>query len=234
MAEEILLVDDAAVIRRSFGAMLQSEGYTVRSARDGDDALVAVQEKLPDLILLDVDMPRKNGFSACREMRARGVTIPIIFLSASSSDCDEVRALTEGADDFIRKTDPQPIILARIRRAMDRKKQADTAAETAAVLPRTFTFAGVTIDFDRLTIKGENIDDHLTKTEGDFLWLLYSKQGQVVNYDEIFEVLRGIDYIGAERTLHVHMSALRQKLGAAAGAIKNYRGTGYSLEISYS
>ncbi len=231
MAEEILLVDDVAVIRRSFGTMLQGEGYTIRTARDGDEALVVVQEKLPDLILLDVEMPRKNGFTACREMRACGVAIPILFLSGSESECDEVRALMEGADDFIKKTDPQSIILARIRRALDRKKQVDTTVETTAALPRALTLAGVTIDFDRLTIKGENLDEHLTKTEGDFLWLLYSKQGQVVSYDEIFEVLRGTDYIGAERTLHVHMRALRQKLGSAADAIQNHRGTGYSLKI---
>lgn len=231
MAEEILLVDDIAVIRRSFGSMLQGEGYVVRTARDGEGAVAAVKEKLPDLILLDVDMPRKNGFVACKEMRALGVTRPIIFLSASLSECDEVRALAEGADDFIKKTDPLPIILARIRRALDRKQQVETTISTAAVSARTLTLSGVTIDFDRLTVKGENLDERLTKTEGDLLWLLNSQQGQVVSYDEIFEILRGTDYIGDDRTLHVYMSHLRKKLGAAADALQNHRGTGYSLKI---
>ena len=231
MSEEILLADDRAPIRRSFGAMLQSEGYTVRAVRDGDEAVATVQEKLPDLILLDIDMPRKNGFTACREMRVLGVTRPIIFLSASSSECDEVRALAEGADDFIKKTDSQSVILARIRRALERKQQVETSIETAAVLRRTLTVNGVTIDFDRLTVKGENLDERLTKMEGDFLWLLYSRRGQLVSYDEIFEVLRGSDYIGDERALHVHMVHLRKKLGSIANAIQNQRGTGYIFEI---
>ncbi len=232
MAEEILLVDDVAAIRRSFGSVLQGEGYVVRMARDGDEALAAVKEKLPDLILLDVDMPRKNGFAACKEMRALGVTRPIIFLSASLSECDEVRALAEGADDFIKKTDSQSIILARIRRALDRKQQVETTISTAAVLSRTLVLNGVTIDFDHLTVKGENLDERLTKTEGDLLWLLASQQGHAVNYDEIFEVLRGADYVGDDRTLHVYMSHLRKKLGAAADALQNHRGTGYSFKVS--
>ncbi len=234
MAEEILLVDDVAAIRHSFGSVLQGEGYVVRKARDGDEALAAVKEKLPDLILLDVDMPRKNGFAACKEMRALGVTRPIIFLSASLSECDEVRALAEGADDFIKKTDSQSIILARIRRALERKQQVESSIETAAVSPRMVTLNGVTIDFDRLTVKSENLVERLTKTEGDFLWLLYSQHGQVVSYDEIFEILRGSGYIGDDRTLHVYMVHLRKKLGAAADALKNYRGMGYSLEIPHS
>ncbi len=232
MAEEILLVDDRAAIRRSFGAMLQAEGYTVRTACDGDEAVAAIKEKLPDLILLDIDMPRKNGFTACKEMRTLGVTRPIIFLSASLSECDEVRALTEGADDFIKKTDPQSIILARIRRALDRKQQVETSISTAAVFSRTLILNGITIDFNHLTIKGENLDERLTKTEGDLLWLLNSQRGQVVSYDEIFEVLRGSDYVGDDRTLHVYMSHLRKKMGAAADALQNHRGTGYSLKVS--
>ncbi len=231
MAEEILLVDDVAAIRRSFGSVLQGEGYVVRMARDGEEALAAVKEKLPDLILLDVDMPRKNGFAACKEMRALGVTRPIIFLSASSSECDEVRALAEGADDFIKKTDAQSIILARIRRALERKQQVESSIETAAVSPRTLMVNGVTIDFDRLTVSGDNLDERLTKMEGDFLWLLYSQRGQLVRYDEIFEVLRGSNYIGDERALHVHMVHLRKKLGPVADAIQNQRGTGYIFKI---
>ena len=234
MAEEILLADDRAPIRRSFGALLQAEGYTVRLVRDGDEAVAAVREKLPDLILLDVDMPRKNGFTACKEMRAQGVTRPIIFLSASVSECDEVRALAEGADDFIKKTDPQPIILARIRRALERYQQVKTSSGAAAVFSRTLTLNGVTIDFDRLTIKGENLDEHLTKTEGDLLWLLNSQCGQVVSYDEIFEILRGANYAGDERTLHVYMSHLRKKLGAASDALQNQRGTGYTFKVPNS
>ena len=236
---EILLVDDDATIRRALKAFLESEGFLIREARNGALALSALQSKLSDLILLDCDMPKMNGFAACVEIRKLGIETPIIFLSSSSSDCDQVRALAEGADDFVKKTESKAILLARIRLALSRhmplssEKTADTAVSTesaagAADSPRSMQLGETLINFDQLFIKDPQHEVHLTRTEAQFLRLLYSRHGEVVTYNEAFDILRGQGYIGDERALHVHISRLRHKLGDLAACIQNERATGYS------
>ena len=230
----ILLIDDQMIIRRGFKAILEAEGYCVQEARDGEQALELLKKSIPDLILLDVVMPKMNGFTTFRAIRARGISTPIIFLTASTSDCDEVRALSNGADDFINKNTSQNVLIARIDRILNRKPvlaSQPSFFSDELNLPRTrqILLGEALIDFDRLTIKGPDLNERLTKTEADFLWLLNSNRGKNFSYTEIFDILRGEDYIGDERTLHVHMSRLRHKLGPYGKYLHNNRGEGYAL-----
>ena len=120
MDAEILVAEDESAIREGLCALLESEGYTVRAAVDGEDALRLFRECRPDLVLLDVMMPKKNGYAVCSEIRSSDQDVPILFLTAKDGDSDELRGLTLGADDYISKTSSQPVLLARIAAVLNR------------------------------------------------------------------------------------------------------------------
>ena len=223
---EILVVDDKPEVRKHFEAMLKAEGYSVRCAANGDKALEAIFIRKPDLVLLDIDMPRRNGFSTCEEIRRFDQLLPVVFLTGFDSDVNELRARGVGADDFFSKSADQSIVLASIRRALAR------AGAVAAMVKgtRKVRFGDVEIDFDALTAKGGGVDERLTKTEADFLWLLNSERGKVFSYDEILEVLRGSGFSGDDSILYSHMNRLKKKLGAVSSLICNERGVGYYLK----
>lgn len=222
---EILVVDDEAGVRRNFTQLFKAEGYDVRSAANGDRALEEIFIRKPDLVVLDINMPRRNGFSTCKEIRRFDQLLPVLFLTGFDSDVNELRGRGLGADDFFSKSEDPSIILATVRRALARS-QAFASRRSES---RRIRFGAVEIDFDALTAKGGGIDERLTKTEADFLWLLNSERGKVFPYDEIFEVLRGRGYVGDERLLYVYISRLKRKLSAAGVEIRNERGIGYSL-----
>ena len=109
---EILLADDERAVREGLKAMLVGEGFSVRTARDGADALAKFAEKRPDAVLLDVMMPKMNGFMACRQMRELDSLVPVVFLTAKDSEADQVRGMGLGADDFISKSAGDEVLLA--------------------------------------------------------------------------------------------------------------------------
>lgn len=223
---EILVVDDKPEVRKNFTRLLEAEGYSVRCAVNGDKALEAIFVRKPDLVLLDIDMPRKNGFATCEEIRRFDQLLPVIFLTCFDSEVNELRARGLGADDFFSKAADVTIILATIRRTLARS-QAFVARTKES---RRFRFGNVEIDFDALTAKGDGVDERLTKTEADFLWLLNSERGKVFSYDEILEVLRGSGFSGGDSILYSHMNRLKKKLGAVSSLICNERGVGYYLK----
>ena len=222
---EILVVDDKPEVRKHFEAMLKAEGYSVRCAANGDKALEAIFIRKPDLVLLDIDMPRRNGFSTCEEIRRFDQLLPVVFITGFDTEVNELRARGVGADDFFSKSADQSIVLASVRRALAR------AGAVAAMVKgtRKVRFGDVEIDFDALTAKGGGVDERLTKTEADFLWLLNSARGKVFSYDEILEVLRGSGFVGDDSILYSHMNRLKKKLGSVSALICNERGVGYVL-----
>jgi len=222
--EEILVVDDERAVRNGLKSLLSTGGYSVRLARSGGQALEQFRSRRPDLVLLDVMMPGMSGFAVCSEMRSEDELVPILFLTSLESEANEVRGLGLGADDYISKTAGEAELFARIRRALDRS----AAFRKQSALSRRTEIGKITVDFDALTLKGPGVDEHLTKTEADVLWLLNSERGRFFSSDEILEVLRGSDvsYDGALRT---HMSRLRRKFGKASPMIANLRGTGYKI-----
>lgn len=222
---EILVVDDKPEVRKNFTRILEAEGYSVRCAANGDKALEAIFIRKPDLVLLDIDMPRRNGFSTCEEIRRFDQLLPVVFITGFDTEVNELRARGVGADDFFSKSADQSIVLASIRRALAR------AGAVAAMVKgtRKVRFGDVEIDFDALTAKGGGVDERLTKTEADFLWLLNSARGKVFSYDEILEVLRGSGFVGDDSILYSHMNRLKKKLGSVSALICNERGVGYVL-----
>ena len=131
---EILLADDERAVREGLKALLVGEGFSVRTARDGADAVAKFSEKRPDAVLLDVMMPKSNGFKACEEMRALDPLVPVVFLTAKDSEADQIRGMGLGADDFISKSAGEEVLLARLRRALARAEAFTAAGREARVI----------------------------------------------------------------------------------------------------
>lgn len=197
---EILVVDDELAIRKGLAALLEESGYSVRTARDGIAALGVVRASRPDLVLLDVMMPLMDGFAVCERIRQHDRDLPIVFLTAKDADEDQVRGLEVGADDFVSKGVDNAVLLARIRKSIERGRR----------------------------LAGNVAPDDLTKTEADIYRLLASEKGRYFSATEIFSAIRGEGYSGDEGNLRSHMSRLRGKLppGMSIAAI---RGRGYAL-----
>ena len=220
---EVLVVDDDRVMRRGLKALLESNGCQVRTARSGEEALARFREKRPDLVLLDVMMTGLNGFAVCEAMRGEDGFVPVIFLTARDGEAEKVRGLGLGADDYVSKSAGEPELIARVRRALQRA----AAWREAAAGPRRACFGSVTVDFDALTAVGPGVDERLTKTEADILWLLNANRGKVVSFGEIADVVRGGNFDDA--TIRTHVSRIKGKLSAAGVLLVNERGAGYRL-----
>ena len=219
---EVLIAEDEPSARRGFRALFEGEGYIVRTARDGEDALAKFNERRPDAVLLDVMMPKMNGIAACAEIRKSDSLVPILFFTAMPSDVGAVRALGLGADDYIDKAKSPEELLARVAAVL---RRASSARPRADVL----SLGGVTVDFATMTAYGEGVSEELTKSESLFLRLLASERGKCFSFDEIFAALRGEGYVGDDNAVRCIAKRLKTKLGRAGELIANARGVGYKL-----
>ena len=225
---EILVVDDERVLRDGIKAVLSGEGFEVRTARDGEEALRKIAEKRPDLVLLDVMMPKMNGFKCCGRIRETDRILPVIFLTAKDAEADQVRGIGLGADDFVSKSASDAVLLARINRALERSSAIGESVRSASGSVIALGAVSVDVKSFAVTENGEEIA-RLTKTEADILKLLDSKRGELVVQDDIITDLRGNGFACEDTMLYVHICHLRRKLGSASSMIINKRGVGYWL-----
>ena len=225
---EILVVDDERVLRNGIRSLLSGEGFAVRTARDGDEALKKIAEKRPDLVLLDVMMPKMNGFRCCERIRETDRILPIIFLTAKDAEADQVRGIGFGADDFVSKSASDAVLLARINRALERLSALGDASRR--VSGTTIALGDVSVDMRSFVVmeKGKEIS-RLTRTEAEILKLFDSRRGEPVLSDDIITELRGNGFACEDTMLYMHISNLRKKLGAAADFIVTRHGFGYGL-----
>ena len=219
---EVLIAEDEPSARKGFRALFEGEGYAVRTARDGAEAVAKFLERRPDAVLLDVMMPKMNGIAACAEIRKSDPLVPILFFTAMPSDVGAVRALGLGADDYIDKAKSPEELLARVAAVL---RRASAARPRADVL----SLGGVTVDFATMTASGGGISEELTKSESLFLRLLAAERGKCFSFDEIFAALRGEGYIGDDNAVRCIAKRLKAKLGRAGELISNARGVGYKL-----
>ena len=226
---EILLVDDERVVREGMKRVLQGEGFCVRTARDGEEAVRQVGERRPDLVLLDVMMPKMNGFRCCEEIRRSDVLLPVIFLTAKDSESDQVRGISLGADGYLPKSAGDALLLACVRRALARARELrETELRRAADV---IYLGAVSVDLRALTVRSEAGAELalLTRTEADILKVLDARRGELFSSDELIAAVRGKGYACEDTMLYMHLSNLRRKLGPAAGKLVNRRRAGYCL-----
>jgi two-component system KDP operon response regulator KdpE len=202
---KILVVDDAPQVRRVMRTALTAEGYTVYEARNGEEALESLRETPPDLILLDVNMPRMDGLTTCREVR-RNSAVPIIMLTVRDAEHDKVAALDAGADDYVVKPFGMPEMLARIRATLRRTSPGE---ELPALVTRDLN-----VDFSarRVTARGRAV--HLTPKEFDLLRQLVAGQGKPLSHRRLLQSVWGPDYGDETEYLRVVINQLRKKLEA--------------------
>jgi two-component system KDP operon response regulator KdpE len=200
----ILVIDDEEQIRRALKSILSARGYRVHLAADGDEGIDLAIDQSPDLVVLDLAMPRKDGFAVCQELRT-WYSAPILVLSVRGSESDKVTALDLGADDYLTKPFSAGELLARVR-ALLRRVSQQTAAEP------TITVGDLEIDLARRRARrgGEDID--LTRIEFDILAYLARNLDCVVTSKMILQEVWGPEYGDDKQTLRVHVSHLRRKI----------------------
>ena len=207
-------------------AMLETEGFAVRTARSGDEEVRMFQEKRPDVVLLDVMMPGKGGIQTCEDIRQMDRLTPILFLTAVPSDTTKVRAFGAGADDYIEKTCNPDVLVARIRAAL-RRSEAVTDATSGGSRVRLGT---VVVDMTLLRVTDDaGLDESLTRTEAALFAALNRRRGEFVSSDELFSAIHGEDFAGSPANIRKTVSKLKRKLGRARDMIVNNPNAGYRL-----
>jgi DNA-binding response OmpR family regulator len=202
----VLIVDDEPAIRKFVRANLEARDYEALVAPDGDEAIETIEKELPDLIILDIMMPRMNGFEVCRQVREWS-QVPIIILSARGGEMDKVKCLEMGADDYITKPFGVDELMARIKAVMRRVQ----ALEDVSNQP-TYSYSDLTVDFAKhLVILGRE-SLKLTATEYRMLSYLALNAGRVITANQMLEHVWGDDYSGEDHLLQVNIGRLRQKL----------------------
>ena len=225
----ILAADDDPQLLRLITRNLQLEGYDVLAASDGQQALELIENNSPDLVLLDVMMPRMDGFTVCYRVREFS-SVPIIIITARGQDQDKVRGLDLGADDYLTKPFSVDELLARVR-AVIRRSQF-TAREFTQGLRATTATGNLVIDYSQHMVMLNGREIALTPTEYRIIAYLAQNVGRVVTQDLLLEHVWGPEYLGESHMLQVNINRLRRKLEVDATQpryILTKVGVGYSL-----
>ncbi len=227
MATRILVIDDDTNICDLLQMYLEKEGYEVKTANDGVEGLTAFRMYEPDMVLLDIMLPKKDGWQICREIREHS-SKPIIMITAKGETIDKVLGLELGADDFIVKPLDMKEVFARIKAVLRRYAKHDTAD-------------GELIKFDNLEISRQKYElkvcgkvVELPPKELDLIYFLASNYNRVFTRDQLLDKVWGFDYLGDSRTVDVHIKRLREKLENASDTwtLKTIWGVGYKFEVN--
>ncbi len=224
-SELILLVDDEPSITQLARMYLEREGYRVHEAGDGESALEAVAQHKPALLVLDVMLPKLDGFDVCRRLRSAGDQVPIIMLTARDEDIDKILGLELGADDYLTKPFNPRELTARVKAILRRsepKKTTDTNPLHRGDLmvdpvSREVRLAERTLD--------------LRAQEFDLLFTLAEQPGRVFTREQLLQIAWGFDYYGQTRTVDVHIAHLRKKLEGGSVKIETVTGVGYKFVV---
>ncbi|MGG1948070.1 winged helix-turn-helix domain-containing protein [Trinickia sp. NRRL B-1857] len=229
MSHSILLVEDDARLSSLVAGYLRKHGYDVHTVLHGNEAVPAIVEYRPDLVVLDINLPGKDGFAILREARERFDGV-IIMVTARDDQFDEVLGLEFGADDYVHKPVEPRVLLARIKAQL---RRAPVRSADASEQPESYRFGKFEISRATRTVRlPDGSAPELTSAEFDLLWALVRSAGEVASRDDLLRELRGIGFDGLDRTVDGCISRLRRKLGDDATnpqRIKTVRGKGYQF-----
>jgi len=220
--KRILIADDEPDILEIVSYNLGKEGYEVYTAKDGNEAIERAKQLNPDLIILDVMMPKKTGVEVCAILRSQSLfqDTMIIFLTALSDEASHIKGLETGADDYVSKPISPKVLVSRVN-ALFRRINKDDG--------KTLKIGNISIDPVKFIVEIEGKEVILAKKEFELLYLLASKPGRVFLRNEILSQVWGMDVIVGDRTIDVHIRKIRQKLGV--DCITTVKGVGYKFEI---
>lgn len=200
----VAIIDDDDCVRKLVIKNLEVEGFRALEAEDGIKGIKLVEEKNPDVIILDIKMPNKDGFQVCKELRKRGISTPLILLTARSEEVDKVLGLELGADDYLAKPFGMLELLARVKALLRRNKS------TADI--DKIEFSGIHIDFKAYKAEKNSTPLELSAREYRLLKCLIAKKGSVVTRDELLDEVWGYNTYPTTRTVDNHIAKLRQKI----------------------
>jgi DNA-binding response OmpR family regulator len=230
MTHTILVIEDDPHILLGLEEVLRSEGYDVASCARGDQALEAVDRHHPSLLVLDVMLPGLSGYDICKRLRANGMTVPILMLTAKGQEIDKVVGLDLGADDYVTKPFGVRELLARIQALLRRTTQAGDKSGTDNV----FQIGSATIEPKTFQLKRGVLVEDLTARELRLLQVFHSHAGEVLSRDTLLNQVWGYNYYGTTRTLDQVIVQLRKKLGDNGSEPKHLQtihGVGYKLVV---
>jgi two-component system, OmpR family, response regulator RegX3 len=232
----VLLAEDEDSFVEALMLGLSREGFAVTTARDGNEALQLFDEVGPDVVLLDIMLPKLSGIDVCRAIRARSA-VPIIMVTAKGAEIDTVVGLEVGADDYVTKPYRMRELVARMRAVLRRAPSdtAGTAEDDELVEPgRVLDVGDVRVDADRHRVFVRGSEVHLRRKEFELLALLVGNAGRVLTRDTLIDRVWGTDYVGDTKTLDVHIKRLRNHLEedpSSPSIITTVRGVGYRFEV---
>ena len=223
----ILISDDDPVVHESLSIYLDAEGYEHISAYDGEQALKMIEERQPDLMILDLMMPKMSGIDVCRTVRLTK-TLPIIMLTAKSEEIDRILGLELGADDYIVKPFSPREVLARIKAVLRRFSEPAQQDESIIRFPQ------LEINLSNYQVKSSDKVIPCTPKEVEILHMLAARAGQVFSREQILSHVWGYDFFGDTRTVDTHIKRIRQKLPqeGVPWSLKTVYGVGYKFEVN--
>ncbi len=221
--KKILIVDDDPRVREILSLYLEKEGFTIKTACSGEEALSLIRKERMDLIILDIMLPGIEGWEVCRVLRNEDLQVPVLMLTARTGDYDKIIGLDLGADDYVEKPFNPVEIMARIRAILRRSAPAE---ESGTVI----SFPGLKIDTGEFRVLLEGSEITLTRREVELLAFLADHPGQVFSREQILENLWGYEYTGDNRNIDVHIKHIRDKLKSASNLpwkLETVWGVGY-------
>lgn len=235
MKSSIFVAEDDVDIRRGLIATLESEGYEVTSAANGGQALQLLGQQEFDLVMLDVMMPKMSGFDVCREIRARGIECPVLFLTAKSEEVDKVVGLKLGADDYVTKPFGLHELLARVEALLRRSRHGTVGPDSeVSELPLVLEIGQAKVNRRNYCVSATGKDLPVTRREMKLLEILALHGGEVVTREALLDGAWGVDYYGTTRTLDQHIAQLRKKIETEPHQpqhILTVHGVGYRLVV---
>lgn len=223
---QIAIIDDDDSVRKSVVLNFTSEGYAVLEAKDGVEGIKLVEEKKPDVIILDIKMPKKDGFQVCKELRNKGISTPLILLTARSEEVDKVLGLELGADDYLAKPFGMLELVARVKALLRRNRGTQDLEK--------IEFSGIKIDFKAYKAERNSLPIDLSAREYRLLKCLIAKKGNVVTRDELLDEVWGYNTYPTTRTVDNHIARLRQKIETKKTSpehILTVHGVGYKFVV---
>ena len=221
MAKRVLVVDDEKLIVKGIRFSLEQDGMEVDCAYDGEEAVELAKQTEYDVVLLDVMLPKLDGFEVCQAIREFS-EMPIIMLTALDDDDSQMKGFDALADDYITKPFSMPVVMKHIEAVLRRAEQGGAAPNTV------IRYKEITVDTDSLTVLVGTESVSLTTREFEILKLLLENQGRVVSRERLLDTVWGYDYIGDEKIVNTHIKNIRKKLGV--DYIETMRGAGYKIE----